>query len=721
MQIKDLLDFGPFRADLRRRILVRDGQPVSLPAKAFDVLVVLLRNAGATVSKDDLLRAVWPDTFVEEGNLTQTVFLLRKALGDSDSQPLIVTVPRQGYRFVGNVTSGEDQQLQPQGEETEAAPVPRKLSGRLPMAFAILAAGMLGGVFVTVALRPSSPPGSSLTEPIRFEVPWEGVNAGPVLSPDGKRIATINGFRGASGPDGIWIREMNGVSPFLLAGTADASFPFWSPDSCCLGFFSNGKLKTVNLLAGTLKVVADAPKGRGGTWNQLGTIVFAPDPDGPLHSVPSAGGMSRAITSVDVSRNQNSHRWPVFLPDGRRFLFLAHSALKENLWVYLGELGKPAVKQILRSDSNVVYVPGSVDAGILLYLNNRTLLAQGLDLRRAEVLAEPRAIAKSIEYDSPLKLGYFSASANGILAYRTKQEAQTKARWFGRQGAELGELPGADGLNDLHLSRDGAMAAAERTDPETGTGDIWTFDLNRGGANRVTRNPAWESFPVLSPNNKEVVFASDRTPRNAYIKAVEGASLERPLAPVGAPDRQRNPYDWSSDGKFILYAVFDKNNEDLWVFQTDTRREYPLVQSPFNESQGQFSSDVKWIAYTSDETAKPEVYVREFLPPDKLGEQRTKVSVDGGTEPRWRQDGRELFYIGQDGALMVASIQPGAPLRAGKPMVVFAGKLRFGFGWHSKFSYAATADGQKFLLVSEVAPAVVSPITVVLNGLHRPK
>ena len=715
METKDFLDFGPFRADLRRRVLMRDSQPVSLPGKAFDMLVVLLENAGTTVAKDDILKTVWPDTFVEEGNLTQTVFLLRKVLGDTDSQPYIVTVPRQGYRFVGTVQTGGPADS---SEPKEPKPVPRKWNGKLVLAIAALAVAAAAAWLLVFVVQPRS--AGSFAEPVRFEIPIEHGDSSPLISPDGKRIALVQGVQNASGSQSIWIRDLNGTAPYQLAGTENASSAFWSPDSCCMGFMAHGKLKTVNVSGGPVKVICDALRGRGGAWSQTGTILFAPLVGGPLHSVPATGGVPIPVTSVDAGRNQNSHRWPVFLPDGRKFIYFAQSSSKENLWIHLGELGKPTAKPIVRSDSNAVYVPHSPDAGFLLYVNNREMMAQPFDPRRGEVTQEPRVIAKSIQYDRPMKFASFSA-APGILAYRTEQETLTSLRWFSRQGEALGEVAGGEGLRGLYLSRDGSVLAGTRMDPEAGTGDIWTFDLNRGGANRVTRHPAWESMPVLSPDNKEVVFSSDRPPWNAYIKAVEGASPERPLIPSAGVDIQRNPYDWSNDGKYILYARVNKNNEDLWVFETATRREFPLIQGPFNKSLGQFSNGGKWVAYTSDETGKPEIYVREFLPPDKLADLRIKISVDGGTEPRWRPDGKELFYIGPDGALMAVPIQAGSAIRPGKPIVVFTAKskLDFDFGWHSSFNYVVGGNGQKFLLVVTDRPAAVSPVTVVLNPALR--
>ncbi|MEO8127567.1 MAG: transcriptional regulator, partial [Bryobacteraceae bacterium] len=240
MEIRDFSDFGPFRADVRRRVLLRDGQPVSLPGKAFDVLALLVQNAGTTVAKDDILKAVWPDTFVEEGNLTQTVFLLRKALGDSDSQPYIVTVPRQGYRFVGSVANNTSAPrvypVAAKGLETGQG----KAYGRRTLAMVALAAGVVG-VLATVVLRFISAPSAYLPEPVRFEIPFEDA-AVPVISPDGKRMALTRVDRGASGTGSIWIRDMNGTVPYSLAGTENADHVFWSPDSCCLAFLAQGKL-----------------------------------------------------------------------------------------------------------------------------------------------------------------------------------------------------------------------------------------------------------------------------------------------------------------------------------------------------------------------------------------------------------------------------------------------------------------------------------------------
>ena len=395
---------------------------------------------------------------------------------------------------------------------------------------------------------------------------------------------------------------------------------------------------------------------------------------------------------------------------------MAHTAFKDNLWINLGELGNPSAKTLLKTDSNAEYVPQNQYAGLLLFMDNGVLLGQQFDLRKEALLHEPRVIARSVEYHSALKYGSFSASAAGTLAYRSAQPAQKHLRWFSRQGVPLDEVGEAGDVRHPYLSRDGTVLAVMRKDPATGTPDIWTYDLNRGGVRRVTRHSAWESSPILSPDNKEIVFSSDRPPKNAYRKTLEGATAERELVITGPPNRQRLPYDWSSDGKFILFTlVIEQNNEDLWLFQTDAQREFPLVQSSFSESQGQFSSDQRWVAYCSDETGRPEVYVRAFLQPDRLGEQRTPVSVDGGSQPRWRQDGKELFYVRPDGALMAVGMETGSEVRAGKPQILFPAKIPTGFGWFSSYWYAVTANGDKFLLVTVDRPATVSPVTVVLN------
>ncbi len=202
---------------------------------------------------------------------------------------------------------------------------------------------------------------------------------------------------------------------------------------------------------------------------------------------------------------------------------------------------------------------------------------------------------------------------------------------------------------------------------------------------------------------------------------MDGAGPEQQLLDSPGIDIQRNPYDWSSDGRFILYAILNTNNEDLWVFDTSTSREYPLIQGPLNKSQGQFSPDGKWIAYTLDESGKVEVYTREFLPPEKLADHRTKISLDGGSEPRWRQDGKELFYLGPDGAMMALGIEAGSIVHAAKPVKLFPAKGKpDGFGWPSTIKFAVAANGQKFIMVVEAKPASVSPINVLLNPLFQP-
>ncbi|MFN7933075.1 MAG: winged helix-turn-helix domain-containing protein [Bryobacteraceae bacterium] len=707
-ETKDIYCFGPFQADLRRRVLSRGDETIALPGKAFDVLAVLLGKAGVTVSKEEILEAVWADSFVEEGNLTQAVFVLRKALGETDGKPYILTVPRQGYRFVGEIETDRP--------VVEAAPVAAG-GGKLRVAALCFVAGVVVAL-LGVGLRRPAGSGEGFAGPVRFEIPQRG-GVYLAVSPDGGRLALIGTGREDSSSGRIRVRELSTGTEQELAGTENAAFAFWAPDSCCLGFFAQGKLKVARVGGGPVTVVADAPMGRGGTWSRDGRILFAPKPAGVLEVVAAAGGKPEAVTKLEAGQ-ENSHRWPVFLPDGDGFLYMAHSPMPENRTIRFSRIGPNAAGKVLvRSDSNAVYVRWADGSGQLLYMVSGALMAQGFDAKGGQLTGEPRVVAKPVQQDAPLRLGMFSASANGgILAYVGQGAPGSRLRWFNREGKELGEVARSEGVWQLHLSQDGRIVAGAREDPEVGTGDIWTFDLGKGSANRITRHPAWESMPVLSPDGSQVVFASDRPPGNAFLKAVEGAGAEQELRPVGGQEGQRNPYDWSSDGKSIVYARLDGDNENLWLYDVETRREYPLLQGPFHESQGQLSADGRFLAYASDETGAPEIYVRRLMPGGKLGEKRVKVSVNGGVEPRWRRDGKELFYVGHGGELMAVALPGDETMRAGTPVMLFRSTLRFGFGWHSSFHYAVTGDGQRLLMVVEDRAAAGVPVTVVVNGMH---
>jgi dipeptidyl aminopeptidase/acylaminoacyl peptidase len=360
---------------------------------------------------------------------------------------------------------------------------------------------------------------------------------------------------------------------------------------------------------------------------------------------------------------------------------------------------------LLQTAVSAAYAP----QGFLLFLQNDALMAQRFDADALRLAGEPTRVAERVAYNVALGRGAFSLSENGVLAFRVGGGLRNQLLWFDREGRQTGSL-GAPGLYfTLGLSPDGRRAAVDLSDAQTGTNDVWLFDLARGVPSRFTTDPSGDSNPLWSPDGGRVVFSSGRRGAlDLYQKAASGVGEEELL--LESPDA-KVPNDWSPDGRFIVYQTSDaKTRFDLWLLPTfGDRRPVPFLQTRFNEHQAQFSPDGRWVAYTSDESGTPEVYVQTF--PASGG--RWRVSAGGGCQPRWRRDGRELFYIAADRKLMAAEVKPGDTFEAGPPRALFATRVMTLADFRNH--YAASADGQRFLVSSMVEDEAAAPITVVVN------
>jgi len=518
------------------------------------------------------------------------------------------------------------------------------------------------------------------------------------VSPDGRRLAFI--AKDAAGKTLLWVRPLDSLAAQPFAGTDDASYPFWSPDSRFIGFFADGKLKKVEATGGLPNTVCNATNGRGGTWNRDDVIVFAPDPDSGLSRVSASGGESSLLTTLDSSRREDSHRFPQFLPDSRHFLYLARSAQLENRAIYVSALDQPQAKRILGADTNVAYAP----PGYLLFPREGTLMAQAFDVASLELTGAPFRIAEQVGYFRRNNEAYFSVSDTSVLIYRSAGMTKTQLVWVDRNGKQLGS-PGPPGEYLFPaLSPDETRVAIGRVDAHTGTTDIWLLDLARGIPSRLTFDPANDSFPIWSPDGSRIVFASSREgARNLYQKSSSGAGRDEALL---KSDEQKIPSDWSFDGRFILYQQISANTEwDLWVLPLfGDRQPIPLLKTKFSELEGVFSPDARWIAYQSNESGSYQVYVQSFPPSGG----KWQISSDGGETPRWRRDGKELYYRAANGKLMAVEVKANASSfesRVPKPL----------FETHSNASYSVTADGQRFLLHTPVEESAPAPITVVMN------
>jgi len=526
------------------------------------------------------------------------------------------------------------------------------------------------------------------------------------ISPDGRQL--VFDAMTDSGPK-LWLRPLDQPIAQPLAGTDGAIYPFWAPDSRAIGFFADGKLKRINLGGGSPRVLADAPYGRGGAWSRDGVIVFAKSTTGPLLRIGASGGPINPVTQLDQTRH-TSHRWPQFLPDGQGVLFLATNG-PEAPGMYLGSLRGGVPKRVLATDTTAAYAL----PGYLLVSDAGALLARRLELSRAEV-AEPVFVAQPVGQDTSVFRGAFSVSATGVLAYRATAAGRRRLVWVDRNGTRTGTVgdPDDNGLLNPMLAPDGERVAVQRTGQ--GNQDIWVLDRN-GLDTRITLDRAADGFPVWSPDGHRLVFRSNR--RSSFDLYETPASAGGTDQPLWESAQTKFPLDWSADGRFLLYRVLDpKTGNDLWVLPlTGDRKPSAIVQTPFEENNGEFAHDGRWVAYDSNETGRFEVYVQSFPGTGR----KWKISTAGGIAPHWRRDGRELFYIAPDGALMAVSVRPSAddqvldrstPVRLFRVPIAYGGSIP---GGNVRQQYAVTPDGQHFLINVTTDEAIAPPITIVQN------
>jgi Tol biopolymer transport system component/tRNA A-37 threonylcarbamoyl transferase component Bud32 len=526
------------------------------------------------------------------------------------------------------------------------------------------------------------------------------------LSPDGRTLAMVAYSEQASNYV-LWTYEVGGRRTSSLEGTQGASYPFWSPDGKLIGFFADGKLKKVEMSGGQVQVLCDAPNGRGGTWNREGVILFTPDGLGVgLFRVSSSGGFPVEMTKPDTSRFESSHRWPVFLPDGKHFLYLAANfggKLEKNA-IFLGSLDSQERRLLVSTSANAAYA----EPGYLLYLrDNKTLVAQPFDPRRYVLSGEPHTLSDEVLYTPLVDRAVFSVSSGEVLVTQTGKGASlAQLTWYDRSGKPAGTVGKPGSYSNVRLSPDGHRVAGDQTDPDGRKLDIWIHELAQGATTRLTFDPGTDQTPIWSPDGKHILFSGNQgLSTQLYLKNADGSGSEEEVAELGAG--VFNPWDWSRDGKYIL---FGKGNE-LWYISRPEHVTKPLSQAKWTVRNAQFSPDGRWMAYASNETGSMEIYVSSF----PSGNGKWQVSSGGGQEPRWRQDGKELFYLSADGKMMAVTVTTGASFKAGSPAALFQTHRRRPLSFLDVFSYDVSGDGQRFLIATKVDEANAAPLSVLLN------
>jgi serine/threonine protein kinase/Tol biopolymer transport system component len=664
------------------------------------------RGESAVDTLSAILKEDPPD--LSESNRTISPALERLMLHCLEKDPAARFHSASDLAFALEALSGSTASAQDATTALSLSTPRAKWRARLPWLVAGLAALVAALALASAFLRRAPEPE---VRAVRFtiQVPENVSQIGPpVVSPDGRRL--VFRLNSPGGKDMLWVRPLDSTDAQPLAGTEDGAQPFWSPDSRAVAFFTpSSGLKKVELSGGPAQTLTEAQVNFGGSWSRDGVIIFSKrGGTGGLYRVPATGGEAVAVTTPDAARKEISHAWPYFLPDGRHFLFLARSTQQENDAICVGSLDSKETKRLLSADSSMAYAP----PGYLLYVRENTLMAQPFDAERLELTGEPFPVAREVAANQSNARGMFSVSPGGVLAFRSGSVISNQLSWFDRSGKRLEIISSqpARGFTP-RLSPDEKRVAIDRTDPQTpGNSDIWLLDLARGSSTRFTFEAGDEGTPVWSPDGASVVFYSERNGSTAiYRKPASGAGEGEAL--VTSAER-KFVNDWSPDGRFILYQQLSpQTNWDLWLLPLDgERKPTPFVQTNFVEAQGNFSPDGKWIAYTSSESGQWQVYVRSF--PDAGG--KWMASTEGGAQPQWRSDGRELYYVAPDRKLMAVEVGgDSAAFAAGVPKPLF--EIRNVGGFPAGGGYDAARDGKRFLVNSPTQEESPRPITVVLN------
>jgi serine/threonine protein kinase/Tol biopolymer transport system component len=579
--------------------------------------------------------------------------------------------------------------------EQTAGETRRRKSRRRELLYgAVALAAIAAAALSAFLLRPHSadaPIVSSITMPAHG--PFEGF-AQAALSPDGSALVFCT-FSPKS--RALWLRPLDRSEPRLLPDTDGALEPFWSPDGKSVGFFAQGKLKRIALAGGPSQTICDAPLAWGGAWNRNDVIIFSSQGIGPLFRVDAHGGTPRPLTKLGP--REEAHRWPVFLPDGDHFIFQGDAWRTEDHHIKVGALHDGSSHDLMQAVTNALYV----DPGEVLFVRGGALMAQSFDLKQLALTGEPRVIAEQIVNNDDNHHYEFTASQNGRLIYRSGSP-NSQLAWVDRSGHAIGTPSEARrfGFN-FRIAPDQQRVIVDQSDADGRADDLWILDVSRALLTRFTFDPAGDFAGTWGAGGSKVAFCSMRTGLgDIYVADVSNPSKVQRVA--SSSTDQLVPTSWTRDGAFILAELYRPADIDLWMFPAAGGAGKPYIATQFNESGAELSPDNALVAYVSDESGRPEIYVEHF--PSHEG--RRQLSSGGGRLPRWRGDGKELFFSSP--ARMVMSADMTNETAAPKPLFVLPG-----------FSFDVTRDGQRFLIDTPVDDIAGSPLTFVSNWMAERK
>ncbi|HEY0157593.1 MAG TPA: protein kinase [Thermoanaerobaculia bacterium] len=591
-----------------------------------------------------------------------------------------------------------------------ARPKPSWRQWALVALAALALASLAAGIAWSVAARRPEPPRLTAAipppTPAGFGLRSEGA-ASLTISPDGRWL-TFLVPEGTDGRSRLWVRSLGSGANRPLPGTEGAKYPFWSPDSRKVAFFAGGKLKTIPLAGGPPSEICDVQEPRGGAWSSDGVIVMTPHWRESLWKVAASGGTPERITRLREDKQETTHRWPVFLPDGRHFVYLAGTHLDSagaNNALYVGSVDGGEPRLLATARSNAVYA-----AGHLLYLRDRYLVAHRFDPGSLSLEGEPVAVAEDVRYESGFFRGVFAATDDLLVFQRGGPGMSSVLQWYDRTGKKTGTLGQPGDHFALTISRDGKLVASTEGDPS----NIWVHDLRRGLKSRATFQPFNDEAVAWSADGTTIFYNSDRNVHwDLFRKKIGGTAEEQLLV---RPRGHDYTTDVAADGTLLLYERGDEKATvagDIYLLRLDgSRTTTPYLASQFSERGARFSPDQRWVSYSSNESGRHEVYIASFPDPAV----RHQVSLGGGIGARWRRDGRELFYRRPDGTIMAVDVTLQPEVSIGDPRPLVRTNM---YVIDEDAFYDVTADGQRFLVNDLVGEPDRQPLTLITRWSER--
>ncbi|MBI2690118.1 MAG: PD40 domain-containing protein [Acidobacteria bacterium] len=678
-----LYRFGVFEVDLAARQIRKAGREIHLQEQPLRLLTLLLERPNELRTREELQQLLWPnETFVEfDDGLNTAIQKIRQVLGDEARNPRFVeTVPRQGYRFIAPVHH-TPLELQP-------AEVPQP-KNRKPIVVMALLAGAALGWFAPHFTNPSPAPPMrlSITPPAGVEL-RPGIRGGSAISPDGRMIV----FAGSrDGKQMLWVRGINSSGARELPGTENAILPFWSPDGHAIGFLAAGQLHRIDLSGGLPADLASVVRPTRGAWMENGDILFANGTGNPIQRVKATGG---AVSSAAPAGPRGS-AWPYPIPGTDRFLYYNNTA--RGIEISNGG----ASSLVNNANSGGLYAPPhNGHPGYLLWLKGTTLVAQPFDPAAAKLTGEAAPVAEDVGFTDGWRYADLSLSANGTLLYGPGTTVKSRLAWVRRDGTIAGFVAEPDWIRSVRLSADGRRALIERGMVRA----LWVYGFERNVQTRATFEKDGSGWPVWSPDGTQFAYSGDRDGKiGLYSRKASGGPEQR----LVDAEFDQYPYDWSRDGKFLIYCEVNPQSKlDLWLLPlAGESKPRVFLRTPFSEDSPRFSPDGHWVVYVSDESGKNEVYVTSF----PAAEGKWQISTAGGAYPRWSNDGREIFYESSDGQMMAVPVlgRPGK-FESSKPKRLFPHPLP---GRH----FEVGPQGDRFLMMVTAEGHGRNELTVFLN------